>query len=140
MFVTEANARVYLPWKMLMTIKNRFDWRFKNEEFFLRYRPRIGIERDMRTEYLTFTANGFVEYYGNFGNGQVDKFRTQLGVEIRVTKRMNYEVFWNHQFAHQPEVQAVDAFGMTLKLYLDKSEFKEPIFKKKNKEQPSKNQ
>ncbi len=131
MLVTEANARYYMPWKMLMTVKNRFDWRFKSGDFNLRYRPRLSIERDLKTEYLTFTAYGFVEYFGNFGNGQVDKVRTQLGVEIRVTKRMNYEVFWNHQFEHLPEVQAVDAFGMTLKLYLDKEEFKKPLFRKK---------
>lgn len=131
MLVTEANARYYMPWKMLMTLKNRFDWRFKNGDFNLRYRPRLSIERDLKTEYLMFTAYGFVEYFGNFGNGQVDKVRTQLGVEIKVTKRMNYEVFWNHQFEHLPEVQAVDAFGMTLKLYLDKEEFKKPLFKKK---------
>jgi hypothetical protein len=89
--VTEANSRFYLPYKMLLTVKNRFDWRFKNEEFNLRYRPRVTVERDMRTEFMTFTAYGNMEYFGNFGNGQVDRFRTQLGVELRVTKHMNYE-------------------------------------------------
>jgi hypothetical protein len=124
MIVTEANGRFYLPKNMLMTIKNRFDWRFKNEEFNLRYRPRLTVERDMRTQYLTFTAYGFMEYFGNFGNAQVDRLRSQLGVELRVTKHFNYEVFWNHQFANAPEVQEVDAFGMTLKFYYDKKDFK----------------
>jgi Protein of unknown function (DUF2490) len=138
MLVTEANARFYLPWNMLLTAKNRFDWRFKNEEFNLRYRPRITVERDMRTEYLRFIAYGFLEYFGNFGNGQVDKLRTQFGVELMVTKRINYEIFWNHQFAHEPEVQSVDAFGMTLKIYMDLRDLKETkdfkkIFGKKDK-------
>jgi Protein of unknown function (DUF2490) len=136
--VTEANSRFYLPKKMLLTFKNRLDWRFKNEDFNLRYRPRLMVERDMRTEFLSFTAYGFAEYFFNFGNGQVDKLRSQFGVELRVTKRMNYEVFWNHQFEHAPEVQEVDAFGMTLKIYMDKKDFKKswfekPLFKK-NKE------
>ncbi|MCU0403725.1 MAG: DUF2490 domain-containing protein [Chitinophagaceae bacterium] len=138
MIVTEANGRFYLPEKMLMTIKNRFDWRFKDEEFNLRYRPRMTIERDMRTQYLTFTAYGFLEYFGNFGNAQVDRLRSQLGVELRVTRHINYEIFWNHQFANEPEVQSVDAFGMTLKIYMDKNDFKnskelKKIFGKKDK-------
>ena len=102
MLVTEANARAYLPWKMLFTVKNRFDWRLKNEEFNLRYRPRLVVERDLRTEYLMFTAYGFLEYFGNFGNSQVDKLRAQFGVEIRVLKHVNYEIFWNHQFENAP--------------------------------------
>ena len=140
MFVTEANARFYLPWNMLLTGKNRFDWRSKNGDFNMRYRPKLTIERDMRTEYLTFTANGSLEYFANFGNGQVDKLRTQVGVEIRVTKRINYEVFWNHQFEHLPEVQEVDAFGMTVKIYMDKKDFKQPLFNKKGGDQSKINQ
>ena len=49
----------------------------------------------------------------------------QLGTEIKVTKIINYEVFWNHQFSHQPEIQEVDAFGMTLKIYLTRKEKKD---------------
>jgi len=129
--VTEANARFYLPWEMLLTAKNRFDWRYKEGDFNVRYRPRINIERDMHTDFLYFTASGFVEYFANFGNGQVNKLRTQLSVELRITKHINYEVFWNHQFENQPQVSKLDAFGMTLKIYMDKKDFKKPLFKKR---------
>jgi Protein of unknown function (DUF2490) len=118
MLVTEANSRFYLPFTVLMTIKNRFDWRSKNGEFNGRYRPRLMLEKDLHTEYMFFTVSAFGEYFLNFGNPDVNRFRTQLGVEFRVTKRFNYEVYWNHQFANQPEVPEVDAFGMTIKAYL----------------------
>lgn len=130
MIVTEANTRFYLPYAMLLTWKNRFDWRFNGGEFNSRYRPRLMVERDLKTEYLTFTASGFAEYYVNFGNSAVNRFKTQIGVEIRVFKNVNYEVFWNHQVANEPEIQEVDAFGMTLKIYMDKNE---KIFSKKKK-------
>ncbi len=130
MIVLEANGRFYLPYNLLLSAKNRFDWRSKNGDINIRYRPRLMLERDLKTEFMTFTASGFVEYFANFGNGQVDKLRTQLGVEIRVTKHMNYEVFWNHQFEHQPEVQEVDAFGMTMKIYMNKKDFQKPLLKK----------
>jgi hypothetical protein len=122
MIVTEANTRLHMPWSMLLTFKNRFDWRGNEGNFKGRYRPRLMIEKDLRTEFLTFTPSAFVEYFVNFGNGTVNKFRTQIGVEIRVLKRMNYEVFWNHQFENLPEVQAVDAFGMTLKFYFSQGD------------------
>jgi len=83
MFVTEANTRFYLPFDMLLTWKNRFDWRINNSKFKSRYRPRLMLERDFKTEYLFFTAYGYGEYYANFGNGSVNRFKTQLGVEIR---------------------------------------------------------
>ena len=137
MLVTEANARYYLPFEILLTWKNRFDWRINNGEFSTRYRPRLVLERDLHTEYLFFTATGFVEYFANFGNGTVNRLKTQLGFELRVTKKINYEMFWNHQFPNDPEIPEVDAFGMTFKLYLDKQEFKH---KKKDKQQKEKKQ
>jgi hypothetical protein len=118
MLVTEANSRVYLPFTILMTIKNRFDWRFKNGEFNGRYRPRLMLEKDVRTEFMFFTVYAFGEYFVNFGAPEVNRFRTQFGAELRVTKQFNYEIYWNHQFANSPEVAEVDAFGMTIKAYL----------------------
>lgn len=124
MLVTEGNNRFYLPLRMLLTLKSRFDWRFNNGEFKARYRPKITLERDIRTYYLFFTAYGWIEYYANFGESQVNRFKSQLGAELRVTRIINYEIFWNHQFANSPEVEINDAFGMTLKLYMEKNTFK----------------
>ena len=133
MIVTEANPRFYLPWKILLTAKNRFDWRVNNDQFKIRYRPRLTFEKDLRTEYLFFTATAFTEYFVNFGSSSVNRLRTQLGLEIRVSKHINYEVFWNHQFANEPEIQSVDAFGMSLKVYLDHKEMKHAFHSKKSK-------
>jgi hypothetical protein len=124
MIVTEANTRFFLPWQIMLTWKNRFDWRASNGDFNGRYRPRLNIERDFRTEYLQFTAYAFAEYFLNFSQANVNRFRTQVGLEIRVSRIINYEVFWNHQFANEPEVASVDAFGMTLKCYLSRKQKK----------------
>ncbi len=115
--VTEANGRFDLGWDILMTVKNRFDWRFKSDDFFARYRPRIQVEKDFHTEYLFFAPYLWGEYFGNFGNSSINKFRTQLGVEIKVSRKIAYETYWNHQFANSPEVSNVDAYGMVLKFY-----------------------
>jgi hypothetical protein len=131
-FVTEANARWYLPFSILGTLKNRVDWIIQENDFKARYRPRIVLERDFKTEYLFFTASGFVEYFIYFGQPNLNRLRTQIGVEMRVTKRMNYEVFWNHQFANSPDVSINDAFGMSFKFYLHSGD---KIFVSKQKNQ-----
>jgi hypothetical protein len=82
----------------------------------------LTLDKDLHTDYLTFTANASAEYFFNFGNSSVNRFRMQFGIEIKVFRRMNYEVFWNRQFANPPEIQTVDAFGMTLKWYLTSHE------------------
>jgi hypothetical protein len=134
MVVTEANSRFYLPLGTLMTVRNRFDWRVKNGDFNARYRPKINIEKDLHTDYLFFTASAFVEYFINFGDPSLNRLKTQVSVELRVTKIINYEVLWNHQFANAPEINENDAFGMTLKFYLDKNVFKNSkLFRKKDK-------
>jgi hypothetical protein len=125
MFVTEANGRFYLPFDVLLTFKNRFDWRFSDQEFKGRYRPRLSFDKDLHTEFLFFTANALVEYYANFGNGAVNRFRTQMGFEFKVTRAVNYEVYWSHQFPNDPEIQVVDAFGMTLKVYMKSKQAKQ---------------
>src|SRR5688572_180048 len=43
--VSEASARFYLPWQLLLTQKNRVDWRWRNEDFLPRYRPKLTLER-----------------------------------------------------------------------------------------------
>ncbi|RIW15712.1 DUF2490 domain-containing protein [Algoriphagus lacus] len=129
--VTELNSRSYLPFEVLLTLKNRIDWRVLDGDFKSRYRPRLMMERDLRTEYMFFTASAFVEYFAYFGNSSINRFRTQVGVEFRVTRFINYEVYWNHQFANGDEVAENDAFGMSLKAYLTRG-VKVVNFKKKN--------
>jgi hypothetical protein len=46
MLVTEANLRFYLPPKVMLTVKNHFDWRLKKGDFSVRYQPRIILDRD----------------------------------------------------------------------------------------------
>ncbi|GAA0878266.1 hypothetical protein GCM10009119_12340 [Algoriphagus jejuensis] len=134
--VTEVNSRTYLPAKFLGTLRNRVDWQFINEDFQVRYRPRIILERDFRTEYLFFTFRSFAEYFVYFGDPDSNRFRVQLGAEIKVARNLDYEIYWNHQFKYDHQPDAVDAFGMNLKFYFVKGvrvmEW-EKIFPKKNK-------
>ncbi len=133
LFVAQADWRYSLPYSVLFTFKNRFDFRFKGDDFSTRYRPRIHLEKDLHTDYLFFTASCFLEYYANFGQSDLNRFRFQLGLEFKVTKHINYETYWNHQFDHQPSIDAVDAFGMSLKFYLMSKNMKSALEKGQSK-------
>ncbi len=122
LYVLQADGRTILPASILLTLRNRFDFRFNEGDFSTRYRPRLALERDFRTEYLFFTVSSFMEYYANLGQSQLNRFRFQLGLEVKVTRHLAYESFWNHQFSNEPSISRVDAFGMVLKLYLDRRE------------------
>lgn len=138
--VTEVNSRTYLPGKFLGTIRNRVDWQFVNGDFQARYRPRVIFERDFRTEYMFFTFRSFAEYFAYFGSPDLNRFRTQFGVEIKVAKNLDYEFYWNHQFKYDQQPDDVDAFGMNLKFYFvrgDKVVNWDKVFPKKNKQIPA---
>ena len=49
---TESNSRFHLPGNILLTARNRFDWRTVNRDFKVHYRLKLTIEREMQTQFL----------------------------------------------------------------------------------------
>jgi len=115
--VTEANLRFHLPYHILLTNKNRFDWRVINGNFEPRFRPRLTFEKDMRTEFLYFTPNIYGEYYVYFNGGGLNRFRISAGIQIKVTKHIEFETYYVHQFNNGKNVKSLDAMGLSLKFY-----------------------
>lgn len=117
--VTEVNARFYLPGKFVLTGKNRFDWKIPNSsDLEVRYRPRITVEHGLKTQYMTLTPYFYVEYFLNFGHNNVDRLRICGGAEFRVTKIMNTEIYFLHQFPNGDVIPTLDALGLAFKFYL----------------------
>jgi hypothetical protein len=129
--VTEMNPRFSLPFNIMLTGRNRFDWRYRNGDFMPRYRPKLNFERNMHTAYLTFAPYVYGEYFWDFNNSDVNKFRICGGVELRVTRILNFEWYYNHQFGTKRGVNALDAIGLVLKVYLTHAGMKHPFPKKK---------
>ncbi|WP_020528885.1 DUF2490 domain-containing protein [Flexithrix dorotheae] len=120
LFVAQTDGRFIIPFDIVFSCKNRIDLRFKNQDFSARYRPMLLFEKNLKTDFLFFMASCFIEYYANFGQSNLNRFRLQLGLEFKITKEINYKTFWNHQFANDPSIQRVDAFGMSLKFYFQR--------------------
>ena len=110
-------VRFHLPYHILLSNKNRFDWRAKDGDFEPRYRPRLTFEKDMRTEYIYFTLNIYGEYYTYFKDKELNRFRLSAGVQSKITSHMEFETYYVHQFDNGKEVNSLDAMGLVLKFY-----------------------
>jgi hypothetical protein len=115
--VTEMNLRFYLPFKFSLSNKNRFDWRFREGEFLPRYRARLTLERDFKTDFLTFNGYVYAEYFLNFKSNTSNRLRLAVGSELRVSKHINFEVYFVHQFDGGLDILTVNAVGLVLKIY-----------------------
>ena len=120
--ITEANARLYLPYKFLMIPKNRLDWRFVNGDFRPRYRAKLQLERDISTVYLSFNLYCYAEYFANINSDAQNRTRFALGSELKVSKHINFEVYFVHQFDNGLGVPTVDAIGLALKFFFHKGD------------------
>jgi len=129
---TEPNSRFHLPWNILLTNKNRFDWRFVNKDFKVRYRPRLTFEKEMQTQYIYLTPYVYGEYFVNFDESSSNRFRLCFGFEIKVALYINFESYFLYQFRNDDTVDAVNAVGIALKFYLDKSVYRHLFPKKKD--------
>ena len=128
--VTESNVRFHLPYHILLTNKNRFDWRIIDGNFEPRYRPRLTFEKDMHTEYLYFTPSIYGEYYVYFNGEGLNRFRISAGIQSKVTSHMEFETYYVHQFDNGKNVNALDAMGLVLKFYFKHKENKKKFSKK----------
>ena len=134
-FVAEANFRYYLPYEILLTNKNRFDLRVINGDFEPRYRPRLTLEKDLQTAYMYFTPNIYGEYYVYIGEKGFNRFRLSTGIQVKVTKHIEFETYYVHEFDNGQRVNALNAMGFVLKFYLKHKEVKESFSKNKKKQE-----
>ncbi len=131
---TESNSRFNLPADILLTARNRFDWRTVNGDFKVRYRPRITIEKQMQTQFLFFSPYFYGEYFVNFNESSSNRLRLCIGLEIKVALYVNFESYYLRQFQNGDTVDPVNAVGLALKFYLSKHAIQH-VFGKKNKNQ-----
>ena len=122
-FVTEANVRFYLPYDILLTNKNRFDWRIKDGHFEPRYRPRLTFEKEFRTRYMYLTPDIYGEYYVYFNGEKLNRFRLSAGIQTKVTSHIDFKTYYVHQFGNG-DVSSLDALGLEVKFYLNHKEIK----------------
>jgi len=121
---TETNNTYHLPAEIVLQTRNRLDWRWVNGQFLPVYRPRTKFVRNLKTEYLTFNAYIWAEYFFYLNNNATDRFRICVGTQIKVLKFMDFETYYMHQFANTPFVFVLNAVGIQFDFYFQSKHYK----------------
>jgi Protein of unknown function (DUF2490) len=122
-FETETNNSFHLPEDIVLQTRNRLDWRWVNGEFQPIYRPRVKFVRNLKTEYLTFDAYIWTEYFFYLNDNTQDRLRLTFGVEIKVLKFLDFETYYLHQFQNKQYVEPLNAIGLQFNLYFKSNKY-----------------
>ncbi len=114
--IQTANTLTINP-KLRAYYKGRLDVVFSDNNTHARYVPRLMIERDFKTDYLTFSAYTFAERYLDFQGRDLDRTRIAIGANLRVSRNIDFETYYLYQFENPDNVPTVSAIGVKLKLY-----------------------
>jgi hypothetical protein len=122
-FITETNNNFHLPADIVLILRNRFDWRWVNGVFQPIYRPRTKFVRNLKTEYLTFNAYFWAEYFFYLNDNTQDRLRICFGTEIKVLKFLSFETYYMHQFQNKQYVTPLNAIGLQFNLYFKSKQY-----------------
>jgi hypothetical protein len=126
-FETETSNNFHLPLDIALTLRNRLDWRWVNSNFQPIYRPRIKFIRDFKTEYLTFDTYVWAEYFFYLNDNTQNRFRLTAGSDIKVSKNIDFEVYYLYQFQNKPSVEPLNAIGLQLNFFFKSKRYKRTI-------------
>lgn len=102
--------------------KGRLDLKFSDRHLNARYVPRLMVERDFKTEYLTFSGYFFAERYLDFQSKGLNRTRIALGANLRVSSNIDFETYYLYQFSNGDNVPSVNAIGTKFKFYFARKE------------------
>ena len=128
-YETEVDNNYYLPEKIVLIVRNRIDWRWVNGDFQPIYRPRLKFVRNLKTDYLTFNAYFWSEYFFYLNDNTQDRLRICFGTEIKVLKWLQFEAYYMYQFQNKQNVESLNAIGLQFDLYFSSKKYKSEMMK-----------
>jgi hypothetical protein len=120
----ESNSYFHLPYGRSVIIwRNRIDWSWVNGAFHPDYRLRLKFVTNLKTQYLTFNAYTYGEYFYYWNEYGRNKFRWCLGSVIKVSKAVEFELYYLHQFPNGISVSPLDAIGLQFNLFFSSKKY-----------------
>ncbi len=113
----EATGRVFLPWELNLSDRNRFDLNFSGGDFDPRYRNRLRLERNVCLVRTTLTPYVYGEFFYDFDQGEWFRTRGTAGLEVHLWERFVPEVYFQRDF-NNGSTGDVNGFGLVFSLYL----------------------
>ncbi|HWB86007.1 MAG TPA: DUF2490 domain-containing protein [Bryobacteraceae bacterium] len=116
--IIESTARYFLPAGILLSDRNRGEFRFvKAKPFSTRYRNRLRMEHDFKIGGIVCIPYGSGEVFFNTSNNRWTPFRYQAGVQIPTGPRVVFDLYYARQHDTSGTPARINALGLTLNLY-----------------------
>lgn len=96
--IAELTARFQLPWSILLSDRNRFDFRFiSGEAFSWRYRNRVSLQRNFTMHNYLFTPYVRGELFYDSRYDKIAKNAFTVGSIFPLTKRTEFQLYYEDQ-------------------------------------------
>jgi hypothetical protein len=110
----EQTLRVPIPWKILLSDRNREDLRWVDGSFSVRYRNRLMLERDFGIRNFRFTGYGSAEIYYDSRFDTFNRNRFVIGTTFPVNKHFALDLSYARQNDSRSQPNHVNAIGVVL--------------------------
>jgi hypothetical protein len=114
----EGHVRFLLPGKMLLSDRNRLDFRIVDGDYRPQYRNRLKVERAFKHNWLELTPYAHYEFFYSWHNNMISRTRFTSGMEWTLNRRVTLEGY----YARQRNIGStsdsyVNAVGLVVQFY-----------------------
>ena len=114
--MADATVRYNLPRDFLLSNRNRFEFRWVNGDFHLRYRNRPSVERPFKIRKRDVTPYIAAETYWDQRYSEWNMFKFITGVQIPLYRRMSIEALYERQHCTTCTDTNTNIFGLNLNI------------------------
>jgi hypothetical protein len=116
--LVEATLRWAFPGSLLLSDRNRFEFRFVNGVYSWRYRNQARLERDFKLRAVPLSSYGSVEAFYDSKSSSFNRVRYSAGLVMPVKHWLSVEPYLMRQSTSAVEPRNEDIVGLTLDFYL----------------------
>jgi hypothetical protein len=113
----ETHWRFSLPGSLLLTDRNRVDFRIKDGDYQPRYRNRLKLERTFKMGRLDVTPYAHAEAFYDWNFSKFHRFRYAAGAEVSLGRYFVLESYYLRQRDTATSPPHVNAVGAALQFY-----------------------
>ncbi len=110
----DATLRYDLPRKLLLSNRNRFEFRWVNGDYHLRYRNRPALERSFKLFKREVTPYVASEIFWDQRYKKLNIYKFTSGVQVPVYRRTSVEFFYERQHCTTCGTKNTNIFGLNL--------------------------
>jgi hypothetical protein len=113
-------VRWAIPANVLMTDRNRFEFRLVNGNYSWRYRNELKLERDFQVWHRSFTGYASTEEFWDSRFNKWNRFRFTGGLVFPFRRIWELNPYYLRQFTTTAQTRNTNGIGVTLSVYLHK--------------------